>query len=147
MTEFNNLVIIDANFILVPIQFKVDYLDEINFRLEGNTEFLVYKQVIDELEAKAQRFERRQKSARFEAQLKAGKVYLEQNKEKYHIRCSDEIKNREETTDEFLLRKIITLKETYPHMYLATNDKYLKKRAKQHASLILIRQGKKLIIL
>lgn len=146
MTEFENLVVIDANFILTPIQFKVDFLDEIEFSLEGKTKFLIYKQVIDELQAKAERFERREKSAKFEAQLNAGKTYLEQNKPNYHLQWSEEVKNSEESTDDFLLRKVKELKKEYPHVYLATNDRHLRKRAKEYASLIFIRQNQMISI-
>jgi len=146
VTEFDNLVVIDANFILTPIQFKVHFLEEIDFKLEGKTKFLVYKQVIDELQAKADRFEQQQKSAKFEAQLHAGKTYLEQNKSNYHLQWSEEVRDPEESTDDFLLRKVKELKKKYPHVYLATNDRYLRKRAKEYASLIFIRQNQMISI-
>lgn len=145
--QFNNLVVLDANFILAPVQFKVDYLEQINFKLHGTTRFLIFKQIFDELKAKANRFERQKKSAQFESQLKAGKSYLKHNKSKYHIQYSNTVKNGTETTDEFLLRKVITLKKKYDHVYLATNDKNLRRKARIHVSVILIRQGKKIAII
>jgi rRNA-processing protein FCF1 len=42
-----NLIVIDANFILLPFQFKIDYLYEIDASLEGRTIFIVYKQILD----------------------------------------------------------------------------------------------------
>jgi rRNA-processing protein FCF1 len=47
-----NVVVIDANFIFLPIQFKIDYFREINDLLVGKTYFLIYKQIFDELESK-----------------------------------------------------------------------------------------------
>ncbi|MBY9018547.1 MAG: hypothetical protein KGD66_06925, partial [Candidatus Lokiarchaeota archaeon] len=47
-----NIVIIDANFLFLPIQFKIDFLSEINYLLEGKNYFLIYKQIFDELESK-----------------------------------------------------------------------------------------------
>ena len=48
----NNIVVIDSNFVLLPFQFKIDYLKEIKLNLEGDTVFILFKQVLDELEAK-----------------------------------------------------------------------------------------------
>ena len=49
---FENHIVIDANFILLPFQFKIDYLYEIDNNLEGRTIFILFKQILDELEAK-----------------------------------------------------------------------------------------------
>ena len=47
-----NIVVVDANFLFLPIQFKIDFLSEINYLLEGKNYFLIYKQIFDELESK-----------------------------------------------------------------------------------------------
>ena len=43
--KLDNIVIIDSNFILLPSQFKVDYFNEINSKLEGKTLFIIFKQI------------------------------------------------------------------------------------------------------
>jgi len=143
-TFFKNIVIIDANFILLPIQFKIDYLDFINTRLEGGTRFIVFKQIFDELEAKKMRDF---KAIKFIKHLESGISYLDHNKEKYNIIVENQVKKLEETTDQFLLRKAIELKDEKLNVFLATNDKALRQDAKEaKVSTIFLRQKKYLSI-
>ena len=104
-----NLIVIDANFILLPFQFKIDYLYEIDASLEGKTIFIVYKQILDELEAN-----------------------YKQN-----------IKLKDETTDNFLLKSCMELKSRSKRVFLATNDAELRRKAKKmEVSTIFLRQKK-----
>jgi len=136
-----NAVILDSNFILLPIQFHLDYLEDIVFKLEGRTKFIIYKQVLDELEAKKERFRKKGKSNKFHTQLEAGKRYLEINKNKFHISFIDEVKNEKETTDQFLLKKAKVLKKESSSVFLATNDYELRKKAIQsEISIIYLRK-------
>ena len=41
---YENVVVIDSNFILLPFQFKVDYLNEIYLKL-GKINFIIFKQI------------------------------------------------------------------------------------------------------
>lgn len=127
-SQNDTIIIIDANFILLPFQFKIDYLNEINLELGGRKRFIIFQQVLDELEAKKKR---EAKAAKFELQLKAGLTYLEQRKEHYSLEFPSDVKNPEETTDEFLLRKAQDLKALYKTVYLATNDADLRRKAKK----------------
>ncbi len=147
LTKIINLVILDANFILVPIQFGVDYLEKIEFTLEGKTKFIIFKQILDELRAKKKRLQQQEKSATFETQFKAGLDYIEKKKSQHTIEFVGDVKSKEETTDDFLFRKIKELEGKHPYIYLATNDRGLRRRVKPYASLILIRQGKKIYII
>ena len=138
LTDFDNIIIIDANFILLPFQFKIDYLDEINLELEGTKLFVVFKQVLDELEAKRMR---QPNASKFPLQLKAGLNYLEQHKEKYNILMHQDRKNLRETTDDFLVKKAVEFKSICRNTYLATNDSELRKKAKiKKIYLIFLRQ-------
>ncbi|MHA1414392.1 MAG: hypothetical protein ACTSO4_17475 [Promethearchaeota archaeon] len=47
-----NVVIIDSNFVLLPIQFKINYIKEIRDKVEGPVKFMIYQQVLDELNYK-----------------------------------------------------------------------------------------------
>jgi len=136
----NIFVVIDANFILVPFQFKIDYLEEIESKLQTKVRFIVFKQVVDELKAKA----RREKNAnKFFLQLNSGLSYLEKYNNKYSILFDPAIKAFNETSDDFLLRNCLELKKQGNLIYLATCDKDLKKKAKsQKISLIFVRQKK-----
>jgi rRNA-processing protein FCF1 len=138
MRNFINIVIVDANFILLPFQFKIDYLEEISRLLEGKIKFVIFKQVLNELEAKKKREPR---AVKFEKLLNSGILYLEKNRENYPVEFIEEIKNRNETTDSFLIRKSIELKDEGNKIYLATNDKDLKRIAKKRKiNRIFLRQ-------
>lgn len=135
-----NLIVIDANFILLPFQFKIDYLYEIDASLEGKTIFIVYKQILDELEAKRIR---EPKARKFHMNFKAGLFYLEKNNEKYNIDYKQNVKLKEETTDNFLLKSCMELKSTNKRVFLATNDAELRRKAnKMEVSTIFLRQKK-----
>jgi rRNA-processing protein FCF1 len=139
-----NLIIIDANFILLPFQFKIDYLREINHKLQGKVRFIIYQQIIDELKAKAEREKRKTK---FSLLLNSSLSYLERYKTDYNIVLDPLIKSKNETSDEFLLRKSIELKKSGKLVYLATCDREVKKKAKsQKINLIFIRQKKMILI-
>jgi len=135
-----NLIVIDANFILLPFQFKIDYLYEIDASLEGKTIFIVYKQIIDELEAKKIR---EPEARKFHMNFKAGLLYLEKNNEKYNINYKQNIKLKDETTDNFLLKSCLELKSISKKVFLATNDAELRRKAnKMEVSTIFLRQKK-----
>jgi rRNA-processing protein FCF1 len=121
-----NLIILDSNFILLPFQFKIDYLKEIREYLVGKTSFIVYQQIMDELKAKENRFPNK---TRFKRELDAGLTYLNHNKNLYTFIFDDEKKEQSETTDDFLIRKCKSLKSEESRVYLATNDKELRKKA------------------
>ena len=135
-----NLVVIDTNFIFLPYQFKVDYIDEIYLKLEGRSRFYIFKQSLDEINAKILREPKGRKLHRL---FKSGMRYLEKNEKIYPIYFIDEIKNADETTDDFLLRWCISFKKDFKNVFLATNDSELRKRAKNsNINVIYLRQKK-----
>ena len=137
-------VIIDANFILLPFQFKIHYLEEIEQKLQRKVQFIVFKQIIDELEAKKIR---EKNASKFLLLLNSGLSYLDKYKEMYSLLHDPSIKDHGETSDSFLLRKCIELKNEDHLIYLATNDKELKKKAKQlRVNIIFVRQKKMISI-
>jgi len=136
----HNLIILDSNFILLPFQFKVDYLNEIRLNLEGEVEFIIFKQILKELEAKQVR---EPNATKFQREFKSGLSYLEKNRNKYDITFLDETKKAIETTDDFLLRKAIELKIENQLIFLATNDSILRKKAGEFGlNSIFLRQKK-----
>jgi len=135
-----NLIVVDANFVLLPFQFKIDYLYEISASLEGKTIFLVYKQILDELEAKKLR---EPNATKFHMNLKSGLLYLEKNNDKFKILYRQSIKLKEETTDNFLLKTCQKLKEKNKKVYLASNDADLRRKARKIGiNTIFLRQKK-----
>ena len=144
MKPNTSLIIIDSNFILLPFQFKIDYLNEIRLSLEGELRFIVFKQILDELEAKRRR---ESKSTKFIRLLDSGLSYLEKKRGDYEVIFLEDIKDRDESTDDFLLKKSLELKDEGYNTFLATNDSELRKKARL-ASLntIFLRQKKFLSI-
>ena len=135
-----NLIVVDANFVLLPFQFKIDYLYEITASLEGKTIFIVYKQILDELEAKKLR---EPNATKFHMNLKSGLLYLEKNNDKFNILYRQSIKSKEETTDDFLLKTCQELKGKNKKVYLASNDSELRRKARKTGiSTIFLRQKK-----
>ncbi|MFW9949280.1 MAG: PIN domain-containing protein [Candidatus Thorarchaeota archaeon] len=135
-----NYIIIDANFILLPFQFKIDYLTEITASLEGITQFFIYEQILNELEAKKLR---EPNATKFRMNLKSGLLYLEKNRANYNIQYKQDIKSPEETTDSFLLKICQELKNENKKVYLASNDADLRRKARRIGiNTIFLRQKK-----
>ena len=135
-----NIVIIDANFLFLPIQFKIDFLSEINYLLEGKNYFLIYKQIFDELESKTKRLH---EISKFGRELNFARVYLESNENNYNLIYINKIKYGSETTDQFLLNECLRLNKKHPNIFLATNDSQLRKEAsKANIRNVYLRQKK-----
>jgi rRNA-processing protein FCF1 len=139
-----NLIIIDSNFLLLPYQFKIDYLNEIYLNIEGKIRFFIFKQSLNELEAKIRR---EPKTRKLKRQFKAAMNYLDKNEKVYPIYFVDEVKTELETTDEFLLKKCNDYTKEYKKIFLATNDAELRKKAKNSKiSVIFLKQKRFLFI-
>ena len=68
---------------------------------------------------------------------------MEKNQENYDFEFVDEIKKENESTDDFLLRKLTELKKKHQNVYIATNDSELRRRSKKLSiSVIFLRQKK-----
>ena len=144
MKPNTNLIIVDSNFILLPFQFKIDYLNEIRLKLEGELKFIIFRQILDELEAKRRRESR---STKFSRLLDSGLSYLEEKKVDYDVVFLDDIKDKSESTDAFLLKKSLELKVEGYSTFLATNDSELRKEARLvSVNTIFLRQKKFLSI-
>jgi len=135
---YENLIVIDANFI--SFQFKIDYLYDIDSSLEGRTVFILFKQILDELEAKRLR---EPNATKFIMNLKSGLSYLEKNNEKYNFVYNHLTKSIWETTDDFLVNLCKELKEEKKKVYLASNDVDLRRKVRKFGvSTIFLRQKK-----
>ncbi len=144
MNSISNLIILDSNFILLPFQFKIDYFNEIILNIEGKLRFIIFQQILDELDSKRRREPKR---ANFIRLLENGLLYLNKNIEKYDIEIREDVKKDIETTDDFLLRMLNELQNEGQNLYLATNDSELRRKAKKlNISTIFLRQKKFLSI-
>ncbi|MFX1567166.1 MAG: PIN domain-containing protein [Promethearchaeota archaeon] len=139
-----NIIILDSNFILLPFQFKIDYLNEIRFIIVGRLKFVIFRQILNELESKRTR---EQKGTKYIRLLENGISYIDKNKQNYNIEILEDIKEITEKTDDFLLRKSQELQIIGQNVYLATNDSELRRKAKRiNISTIFLRQKKYLSV-
>ncbi|MFW9901210.1 MAG: PIN domain-containing protein [Candidatus Thorarchaeota archaeon] len=139
-----NIIILDSNFILLPFQFKIDYLNEIRIIVVGKLKFIIFQQILNELESKRRR---NKKSTKFIRLLENGISYIDKNKQNYNIEILEDIKEITEKTDDFLLRKSQELQIIGQNVYLATNDSELRRKAKRlNISTIFLRQKKYLSV-
>ncbi len=144
MKSKTNIIVIDSNFILLPFQFKIDYLSEIRNKIEGKLKFVIFQQIFDELEAKKRR---ERKATKYQRLLEAGLLFIENNKTKYNIEIVEEIKEDHETTDIFLLRKANELKREDRRIFLASNDSELRRSARKLGlNMIFLRQKRYLSV-
>lgn len=112
--------------------------------MEGKVQFIIFKQIFCELEAKKAREPR---STKFQAQFQAGMSYLEKRSQDYDVIIDDSIKDNDELTDDFLVRKVVELKEKNIRVFLATNDQLLRRKARDRSiGVIFLRQKKYLSI-
>ena len=136
-------VVIDSNFIFLPIQFKIDYLHEITLNLGGKANLIIFQQIFDELHSKQQR---EPNARKFEMDLQASLAYLESNKKKYNIQYIPKKKFNNETTDYFLLNECKKYKVGGARVFLATNDSSLRKEAnKEGIHTIYLKQSQYLV--
>ena len=149
--EFNNAVILDSNFVILTF----NYLNEIYLVLEGKTRFLIFKQSINELDAGDARSDPKPKTFRkknipelsyldkidtktkskpkiqkIRRQYRLSMKYLEKNEKIYPIYFVDDVKNLNQTTDEFLLSWCRKFNKEYKNVYLATCNTDLIQQAK-----------------
>lgn len=113
-------------------------------KVEGKLKFIIYQQIFNELESKRKR---ESKATKFTRLLDSGLSYLEKNKPTFEIDFLEDVKNRDELTDEFLLRKSLELKDKGFLVFLATNDSELRRKARRsELNTIYLRQKKFLSI-
>ncbi len=138
--HFDNIVVIDSNFILLPLQHKIDYFSEIRFILEGSIKFVVSKYVLTELEFK---HNSKNVSNKFQRYYRTGLQYLEQSKKRYTIEVSELKINSNEPVDNFLVRLCSQYRLTLSKVFLATNDQELKRMARNSdVGVLYMRQNK-----
>ena len=136
-------VIIDSNFLFLPIQFKIDYLHEIFLNLGGKSNLILFQQILNELNSK---LKRETQARKFKMDFEASLQYLDMNKGKYSIQYLNKVKKDNETTDEFLLQECISYKTEGSKVFLATNDSKLRNKANQHGIHTIYLKQKKYLV-
>jgi len=140
----NNTVLLDSNFLLVPVQFKIDIYEEIR-NLLGNPQFIILAEIFNELYLKLHR-ERRQK---FRLELKTSLELLEQKKKETPEFFSDYAGRNTANipVDDYLIEVSRELSEKTGTIYIATNDKQLRKKAGKNGIKTIFMRKKQFLTL
>ncbi|MBN2154455.1 MAG: nucleotide-binding protein [Candidatus Lokiarchaeota archaeon] len=139
-----NLVILDANFLLVPSQFGVDIYDEIRMQLTGSFQFVYVPEVIDELKNKQNRSSSKKFKRSVDLALKLLEFNMSAKSQNFLINPPN--KPQSIPVDEYLIKLAQNfLEQNIETVYIATNDKELKKSALTHGIRVIYLRQKKFI--
>jgi len=142
------VVILDSNFLLVPIQLNIDIYEEIKYIIQEDFIYLIPNEVIEELQKKDKREHNRKFTLNLNNALRLLEQYIKNNPKKFiKININADINDRIQDIDNLLLNYALFLKQKAYKVFIATNDKIFKKKLKSHKlNIIFIRQSKKLDI-
>ena len=138
-----NIVILDANFLLVSSQYQVDIYHEIRTRLTGVLRIILLPEVLEELQNKSNttvstKFRRNAKMA-----IELLKKHQEQNPNQFTEIAWNNTQNL--PVDDYLISVAAQQKEknSNNNVYIATNDKELRIKASNYGiGTIYMRQKK-----
>lgn len=135
-----SVVILDANFLLVPSQLKIDIYSQFGLLGIEPFELYVYRATIIELEYKIQQDLTKKKLQR---EFQLAKQLLTTRPHKMIELARDFA----QPVDDWLIVRALELKTEGKTVYLATNDKQLRHKCKQNdIKSIFVRGLKKLVI-
>lgn len=135
----HQLIILDANFILIPSQFGIDYFEEIRDIIPGKLAYIVFKSTLNEINKKRDREYQRIK---FQKQVDLSLQILK-SRNFYEIPIE---RKKGESVDEFLIKTCQDLLNNDFRVHLATNDSKLRSKAmKLGINVIYLRQKKKIV--
>ena len=126
------VVLLDSNFLFMPMQFKVDIFEEIPRLMEEKTDIIVLSGVKDEIVEKNKR-----SAGKLVSKQGLGALQLLAKKVEQGVVKSVKIERRtDESVDDYIIRAASKLKETgagvegksITRIAIATNDKLLKSK-------------------
>ncbi len=139
-----SLIILDANFLLIPIQFQIDIYDDIRNLIAGEIKIVIISAILNELSLK---IEREKQSTKFKHEVKKSIEFLEQKmKEKPNLFLEMDRKRVPEIlVDDLLVELGKDLMKDAKEVYIATNDKKVKENAQRNGLHTLCMHQKKYI--
>jgi rRNA-processing protein FCF1 len=141
-------IILDANFLLMPIQFKIDIYSRIRDLIPGKIKLVILSEVIQELQNKVEKIEREGK-VKFRLEVQNSLRFLEnQESDKKDLFYHVETKREENMhVDDFIVNIAQKMKIDTPQIYIGTNDKELKQKALlKKISVVFMRNKSQLVI-
>lgn len=135
----HQIIVLDANFIFIPAQFGIDYIEEIKNIIPGKLAFVIFKLTLTELYLKQSL---KPHNPKFQSQLDLGLQILK-SQDYYEIPLDREEGKK---VDEHILNACKELVDNDFRVHLATNDKRLRMNAVSRGiNTIYMRQKKKIV--
>ncbi|MHA1110610.1 MAG: type II toxin-antitoxin system VapC family toxin [Promethearchaeota archaeon] len=123
-----NIVILDANFLLVPAQYQVDIYQQLRMHLTGTLQLLIVPEVLDELNKKSDTIA----STKFKRNVKMAHELLIHQQKQFPQLFMEIPKNNFQNlpVDDYLIELAEKKQQNEENaIYIATNDKELRKKA------------------
>ena len=130
-------IFLDANFILTPSTLNVDIYEQLKINFPNSFELVVLSAIFTELEEKIKRYPRKTK---LKQEYQLCRAILEQQKYTL-IQC--ERQHPGKLVDDLLLEYAIKSFKQGKNVYIATNDKELRRKCRDNKiKVIFVRQNK-----
>ncbi len=133
-------ILLDANFLLIPSQMHLDIYKQLELNFPKPYKLIILSAIFIELEKKIRNFPRKNK---FKQEYKLSREILEQ--QEYSLINLERQPNQ--LVDDLLLDYAIKSRERGDNVYIATNDRELRKKCRENnIKVIFVRQRKYLEI-
>ncbi|MHA1475229.1 MAG: hypothetical protein ACTSQ5_08590 [Promethearchaeota archaeon] len=130
-------IFLDANFILTPSTLNVDIYEQLKINFPNSFELVVLSAIFTELEEKIKKYPRKTK---LKQEYQLCRAILEQQKYSL-IQC--ERRHPGKLVDDLLLEYAINSFKQGKNVYIATNDKELRRKCRYNKiKVIFVRQNK-----
>ena len=130
-------IFLDANFILTPSTLNVDIYEQLKINFPNSFELVVLSAIFTELEEKIKRYPRKTK---LNQEYQLCRAILEQQKYTL-IQCERQYPGK--FVDDLLLQYAIKSFKQGKNVYIATNDKELRRKCRDNKiKVIFVRQNK-----
>lgn len=130
-------IFLDANFVLTPSTLNVDIYEQLKINFPNSFELVVLSAIFTELEEKIKRYPRKTK---LKQEYQLCRAILEQQKYTL-IQCERQYPGK--LVDDLLLEYAIKSFKQGKNVYIATNDKELRRKCRDNKiKVIFVRQNK-----
>ena len=134
-------IYLDANFILTPATLNIDIYKQLEINFPKTFELIVLSAIFTELEDKIRKFPRKTK---LKQEYQLCRAILEQQK---YTLIQHERQHLGKLVDDLLLDYVLNSAKKGQDVYIATNDKELRRKCRNHKiKVIFVRQKKYLEI-
>ncbi len=136
----NHIIFLDANFLLIPVQFKVDIYSELDRIVPRPMKLVIISAILDELKLKQ---EKNKDQTRLRREINLAFQLL--NRISYEKRQVPRLNM--ELVDDIVLHSAVQEQQENPNdlIYLATNDKELKHKAHENSIPVIFLRQKKVL--